>query len=85
MNKRQKKKMEKKTLPLLADEYPLLTMTTSELEVALDQAEKYRKKYGYRKKYSSLKKEKFLHYTYSIGQNYLEMHNEIFEMATARK
>lgn len=68
LNKRQKKKKLKKTLPLFADEFPLLSMTESELKSALEQAERFRLKYGYRKKYSNLKRKKNLLYFYSTGE-----------------
>lgn len=85
MNKRQKKKKLKKTLPLIADEYPLMTMTESERDSALKQSEKYRLKYGYRKKYSNLKKEKFLHYMYSIGKEYSEWLTRVHDVSRRRK
>lgn len=70
---------------MIADEYPLMTMTKIERESALDQAEKYRIRYGYRKKYSNLKKEKFLHYSYTIGAEYNERLAYIYDVSKIRK
>lgn len=85
MNKRQKKKKQKKTLPLLADEYPLLTMTKAEWKSAIKQAEKFRLKYGYRKKYSNLKRQKCLKYNYPIGKEYSELLDHIHDVSRVRK
>lgn len=66
MNKRQYKKREKKCLPVVADEVNFCTMTEKELDQAIEEKEKYRKKYGYRKRYKDLKG-KYLVYHYPIG------------------
>jgi len=62
-----------------------MTMTESELEFALEQAENYRLTYGYRKKYSNLKKEKYLHYIYSVGEKYLESLNKLYAASGVQK
>lgn len=84
MNKRQKKKMLKKTLPIIADEYPLCAMNKEECKKAFEEAENYRLKYGYRKKYANLKKEKFLRYSYSYVKQSKEMQN-LMNLARGRK
>ena len=84
MNKRQKKKMLKKALPIIADEYPLSTMSEKECRQAFKDAEKYRLKYGYRKKYANLKKEKFLRYSYPYGKENEAMQT-LMKLARSRK
>lgn len=77
MNKRQRKKKEKKYLPIIADEFNLLTMTDEEREKAFADYEKFREKYAYRKRYKDLKKGKRLRYYYPIGKKYAESLTEL--------
>lgn len=84
MNKRQKKKMLKKCLPVIADEYPLCTMNEKEYQEAMVAEKEYRLKYGYRKKYSNLKKEKFIRYFYSYGKEN-EIIKKVMELGRARR
>lgn len=68
MNKRQKKKKQKKYLPIIADEFNLITMTDAEREKAFEEYNKFREHYAYRKKYKDLNKGKMLHYYFPPGQ-----------------
>lgn len=83
MNKRKKKKMLKKCLPLFADEFKLLTMTTDEKEKAFSDAETYRLKYGYRKKYKNLEG-KFINYYYPVGTQIENCFEDIFKHGRKR-
>lgn len=53
MNKRRRKKKDKRSYLGLADEYNLIGMNNEELDHVYAEREKYRKNYGYRKKYKS--------------------------------
>ncbi|CAK7051879.1 hypothetical protein [Tissierella sp.] len=55
MNKRQRKKRNKKYLPVIADEVNLISMSDEEYKNAIDGYKDFRKKYAYRKKYKNLK------------------------------
>lgn len=72
MNKRQKKKKEKKYLPILADEANLLTMTPEERKKAYSDYKRFREKYAYRKKYRDLKTGETLRYFYPTGKKFTE-------------
>lgn len=72
MNKRQKKKKEKKYLPIIADEANLLTMTPEERKKAHDDYKRFREKYAYRKKYRDLKTGETLRYFYPTGKKYTD-------------
>jgi len=76
MNKRQLKKKQKKYLPIIADEYNLLTMTEEERQQAYKECDEYRKKYGYRKKYKDLKGN-YLNYYYPVGKEHQERMSRI--------
>lgn len=67
MNKRQRKKNEKKYLPVIADEANLLTMTAEEQQKAFDDYMEFKKKHAYRKRYKDLNEGKILRYYYPIG------------------
>lgn len=77
MNKRQLKKKKKKCLPVIVDEFNLLTMTDDEREKAYKKYEEYVRRYSYRKKYKNLKG-KHLVYFYPVGN---QMGNMISEMS----
>lgn len=68
MNKRQKKKRKKKYLPVIADEFNLLSMSDEEREKAYRDYENFVRRYAYRMKYKNLKG-KFLTYYFPVGQN----------------
>lgn len=70
MNKRQKKKKQKKYLPIIADEFNLLTMTIEERNKADKEFDKFRERFAYRKKYKDLKEGKPLRYFYPPGQKF---------------
>lgn len=75
MNKRQKKKNEKKYLPIIADEFNLVSMTEEEREKACIEFNKFRERFAYRKKYKDLKNGKALVYYYPPGEkvtNFIE-------------
>lgn len=81
IKKRQRKKNQKKYLPIHADEAILLTMTEEEQKKAWNDYLKYRERYAYCKTYRELKefkknnKRKMLFYSYPIGEkmsNYLQ-------------
>lgn len=62
MNKRQRKKILKKQLPVIFDEVYLIGASEEERKKALEGYEKFLKKYAYRKKYKDLKPRKILCY-----------------------
>lgn len=68
MNKRHKKKMNKKRIIVIADETNLLTMTEKEREKAYREYETFKNKYTYRKKYKNLKAANPLYYFFSVGE-----------------
>lgn len=70
MNKRQRKKREKKYLPVIADEYNLLTMNEQEREEAWKEYYKFRKRYAFCKTYKELKEGKPLRYYFPCGEQY---------------
>lgn len=83
MNKRQKKKKAKKYLPIIADEFNLLTMTDIEYEKALKDYKRYRERFAYCKRYKDLKNGKPLRYFFPVGE---ELFNGLQEMtALTRK
>lgn len=81
MNKRQMKKKRKKYLPVLADEVPLLLMTSEEQEQALREFSLFRKRYAYRKTYEKLKKCKGLCYFYSAPQKNSDYLKNLFHLS----
>lgn len=70
MNKRQKKKMQKKFLPVMADEWNLLTMTPEEQEKAYAELEQFKRRYAFRRRFKDLKKSIVLWYVFPIGRKY---------------
>lgn len=66
MNRRQRKKKEKNYLPLMIDEFTLLSLTDEERKKALDVYAHNRERSAYKKKYSDLKEgnDKLLFYTF---------------------
>lgn len=68
MNKRQKKKREKKKILIVADEFNLSTMTDEEREEAWKGYEEFCKRYAYLKKYKDLKENKQLYYSFPPGK-----------------
>lgn len=64
MNKRKRKKMERKCLLIVPDETGLLMMSEEEKAVAYKDFLKFRKQYGYKRKYKDLKNNKTLHYIF---------------------
>lgn len=84
MNKRQKKKKEKKYLPIIADEANLLTMTSEEREKAFDDYERFREKYAYRKKYKDLKEGEPLRYYFPIGNKYADEFKIMSDIARSK-
>jgi hypothetical protein len=81
MNKRQKKKNEKKYLPIIADEGNLLTMTDEELTAADKDYLEYSERYAFRKKYKDLKNGKPLSYYFPLGQKFSESMKELSNVA----
>lgn len=81
MKKRQRKKNEKKYLPIFADEFALLTMTDEERKKAHEDYLKYRKRYAFRKKYNDLKRgkgrPKSITYFYPLGSKFVRSTNEL--------
>jgi hypothetical protein len=77
MNKRQRKKREKKYLPVIADEVNLLTMTDRELEKAIADFKRFKERYAYRKKYRDLKNGKPLMYYFPAGESYTNFMKEL--------
>ncbi|WDV09379.1 hypothetical protein [Lysinibacillus irui] len=72
MNKRQRKKNQKKYLPIHADEFNLLTMTEDEQKKAWSEYLEFREKHAYCKTYRQLKEFKkankgMIFYQFSIG------------------
>lgn len=67
MNKRQLKKRNKKHIPVIGDEFNLLTMTDKEREESYKEYEEFVRRYTYRKKYKNLKK-RALFYYYPVGE-----------------
>lgn len=76
MNKRQKKKNEKKYLAVIADEARLLTMTYEELENAFADYKRFREKHAFQKKYKDLKEGKVLRYYYPVGKQFANTNQE---------
>ncbi|MCM3227542.1 hypothetical protein [Terribacillus saccharophilus] len=68
MRKRQKKKNQKKYLPIIADEFNLLTMTADERNKAWKEYDAFREKHGFRKKYKDLKNANPLTYYFPVGR-----------------
>lgn len=86
MKKRQKKKNQKKYLPIIADEVNLLTMTNEEREQAFKDYERFRERYVYRLKYKDLKEGKPLFYVFPAGAKFSNAIKEIYSVARrARK
>lgn len=84
MNKRQRNKKKKKYLPIIADEFNLLTMTPDELTKAHADYQEFKERYAYRKKYKDLKEGKPLRYFYPIGEKYADA-NQVFSNITSSK
>ena len=68
MNKRQRKKKEQKYLPIIADEFNMISWTEEEKKEELKKYDQFRERYAYRKKYKDLKHGTFLRYYYPPGQ-----------------
>lgn len=77
MNKRQRKKKEKKYLPIIADEFNLMTMTEEEREQAMKDYDKFREKYAFCKTYKQLKEGKPLRYYFPTGQQFTNSMREL--------
>lgn len=77
MNKRQKKKREKKIIPVIADEFNLLGMTDEEIEEAQKGYNNFVQRYTYCKKYKDLKEHKILFYSFPLGKSSREWINSI--------
>ena len=77
MNKRKRKKMERKCLVMVPDETRLLMMTEQERAVAYEDFLKFKKQYGYKRKYKDLKNAKPLHYIFPL--KITELEKEIFK------
>lgn len=78
MNKRKRKKMERKCLLIVPDETGLLMMSEEEKAVAYKDFLKFRKQYGYKRKYKDLKNNKTLHYIFP-HKGPTEFEKEIFK------
>ena len=70
MKKRQRKKNEQKYLPVFADEFNLMTMTSAEQEQVLKDMEAFRKRQAFRKRYKDLKEGKPLRYFFPLGDSF---------------
>lgn len=71
MNKRQRKKKQKKYLPVIADEANLLRMSEEERKVAMEQYKRFRERYAYKKRYKDLRRgmeNSLLVYTFPMGE-----------------
>lgn len=68
MNRRQKKKREKKRIPVIADEANLVGMTDEEVDEAQKGYNNFVHRYAYRKKYKDLKEHKVLYYNYPLSK-----------------
>lgn len=77
MNKRQRKKKQKKYLPIFADEGNLLTMTKEEQQKAWEEYNKFKERHAYRKKYKDLKNGKALQYYFPVGQSLSDFMSKI--------
>lgn len=83
MNKRQRKKNQKKYLPIHADEFNLLTMTEDEQKVAWREYLQFRERYTYCKTYRKLKefkkvnKGRMIYYQFSVGNQMSKFLQEI--------
>jgi len=80
MNKRQAKKKRKKYLPVIADEFNLITMTNEEKESAIADYMKFVEKYAYRKHYRDLKG-KCLYYSYPSSKAMAETFRKLASVA----
>ncbi|MCA1064680.1 hypothetical protein QTG56_24020 (plasmid) [Rossellomorea sp. AcN35-11] len=80
MNKRQKKKDQKKYLPIYADEYNLSTMTIEEREQAYRDYLIFRERYA-RTTHKGLKEGKRLHYVFPPGKTYTTALQDISSIA----
>ncbi|GAF66427.1 hypothetical protein BTS2_3328 [Bacillus sp. TS-2] len=85
MNKRQRKKKEKKYLPIIADEFNLLSMNPTELEKAHSDFREFREKYAYRKKYKNLKEGQVLKYFYPIGSEFTNSLEKFSKIGSSKK
>lgn len=72
MNKRQKKKLEKRKIYIFADEFNLLTMTDEEREKAWRDYKRFSKKYAFFKTYKEYKasKMKRLYYSFPVSESF---------------
>jgi hypothetical protein len=78
MNKRQLKKRNKKCLPVIADEFNLITMTNKEREEAVTDYLMFVRKYAYRKHYKDLKMTgKYLIYAYPVSKSMREAFSKL--------
>lgn len=85
MNKRQRKKNEKKYLPIIADEYNLLTMTPEERKEAWSDYNSFRERYAYRKKYKNLKEGETLRYYFPIGKKHNNLLKNLHDVGSSKK
>lgn len=81
MNKRQRKKKEKKYLSVIADEFNLMTMTKEEEKKAMEGYMRFRERFAYRKKYKDLKYQKALIYYFPPGEKMSNFIQEITSRA----
>ncbi|CAI6330837.1 hypothetical protein [Bacillus subtilis] len=84
MNKRQKKKKEKKYLPIRVDEFNLTTMTYKEREKAYRDFMKFRERYAFCKTYKELKEKlnecNILSYHFSVGEKFSNNMKSFYDM-----
>jgi len=85
VNKRQRKKKQKKYLPVIADEFTLLTMTEEERNKAYKDFLNYRERFAYRKRYKDLKEKRTLTYAYPFGEKLANSLNAISNLARGPK
>lgn len=81
MNKRQRKKQEKKYLPIIADEGNLLTMTPRERMKAWSDYKKFREKYARKKRKKDLKEYESLRYYFPVGEEYANTINKLNKLS----
>lgn len=90
MNKRQRKKREKKYLPVIADEFNLMTMTQEELKQAMKDYLKFREKYAFCKHYRDLKNAKknhkfYIQYFYPTGKQFNDYMQKVASISCSRR
>ncbi|KGL46324.1 hypothetical protein EP56_01665 [Listeriaceae bacterium FSL A5-0209] len=84
MNKRQWKKKQEKYLPILSDEYSLVTMTDAEQKKAIEDFKTYREKHAFRKRYKELKNDlkhgQALFYSYPEGATHAAFRKKLWDV-----